>query len=89
MPEKFVLTYNYPNPFNDSTIIEYNPPSQIDVKIDVFDILGRHMETLLNSNQPAGNHKIAWQAENQSSGIYFYNIQAGEFSDTKRMVLLK
>ncbi len=89
IPSRFALAQNYPNPFNASTIIQFNLPSASDVIIEIYDILGRRVETLFDAEQPAGYHQIVWDASDQSSGIYFYRIQAGEYSDTRKMVLLK
>jgi hypothetical protein len=89
LPENIILLHNYPNPFNASTTISYNLAKQENVIIDIYDMLGRKIETLLNSNQPAGDHSIIWNADNASSGIYFYKLSAGESVQTKRMILLK
>ena len=89
VPGRFALAQNYPNPFNASTIIRYSLLSPSDVIIEIYDILGRRVETLVQGEQPAGYHQIAWDASNHSSGMYFYRIQAGEYSETKKMVLLK
>ena len=89
VPIRFGLSQNYPNPFNALTIIRYSLPSASDVTIEIFDILGRRVETLVQGEQPAGYHQVVWDAENQSSGMYFYRIQAGEYIETRKMVLLK
>ena len=89
VPIRFDLSQNYPNPFNAMTVIQYNLPEPSDVRIEIFDILGRRVQILLAEKQPAGYHQVIWDAENQSSGMYFYRIEAGEYSDTKKMVLLK
>ncbi len=89
LPDEFSLSQNYPNPFNAQTTISYSLPTASDVKIDIFDILGRKIETLVSGNQPAGQHSIIWNAEKASSGMYFYRIEAGSYSDTRRCLLLK
>lgn len=89
LPENFLQSQNYPNPFNDQTTIEYSLPKAFGVSIDIYNILGRKITTLINKVQPAGCHKITWTANGVSSGVYFYKIQAGEFTETKRMLLLK
>ena len=89
LPEHLALLQNYPNPFNASTVIRYSLLEPADVKIEIFDILGRRVRTFLAEKQPAGYHQIIWNAEKRSSGMYFYRIEAGEYSDTKKMVLLK
>lgn len=88
-PVGFTLYQNYPNPFNVSTIIKYNLPKESDVTIDIYDILGRKVETLLSEKQQAGSHSLIWQAEELKSGIYFYKITAADFSQTKKMILLR
>ena len=89
IPKLPALLQNYPNPFNASTIIQYNLPSALDVTIDIYDILGRRVETLVQEQQPAGYHQVVWNATGQSSGLYFYRIQAGEYVKSRRMLLLK
>ncbi len=89
IPKRFALIQNYPNPFNAITVIQYNLPLKSDVTIEIYDILGRKVETLIQGEQPAGQHQAIWKAEDQSSGIYFYRIQAGEYAETRKMVLLK
>jgi sugar lactone lactonase YvrE len=89
LPDKHFTIANYPNPFNASTVIQYNLPSSSDVTIEIYDILGRKIETLVQGEQPAGNHQVTWDAGYQSSGIYFYRIQAGEYTETRKMVILK
>lgn len=88
-PAEFSLSQNYPNPFNAQTVIDYALPEPAHVSLDVYDILGRKVTTLINSVQPAGHHHVAWNSDNASSGMYFYKIQAGDFSETKKMLLLK
>ena len=94
LPAVFVLQQNYPNPFNPSTTIKYEIPGQarndnVLVQLRVYDILGREVATLVNSKQKAGYYEINWNAANNSSGVYFYKIQAGDFVDTKKMILMK
>ncbi|MEE9119299.1 MAG: T9SS type A sorting domain-containing protein [Calditrichia bacterium] len=89
LPRKYLLNQNYPNPFNASTTIQYSLPSASDVTIDIYDLLDRKVETLVQGEQKAGHHQVIWGAKDQSSGIYFYRIQAGDYAETKKMVLLK
>ena len=89
LPDRFALLQNYPNPFNARTIIPYNLPSDSDVTIEIFDILGRRLEIIVNESQPAGYHQTLWNAFERSSGIYFYRIQAANFSKSRRCILLK
>ena len=93
-PNKFSLYQNYPNPFNPVTRINYDLPIQGNVTITIHDILGRHIKTLVNQDQPAGHRSVIWNATNDqgnpvSAGVYLYKIQAGEFVQTRKMVLLK
>ncbi len=88
-PDRFAVAQNYPNPFNISTIIHYQIPATSDVRIDIYDILGRKVAILVDEKQPAGYHQTIWNADGRSSGVYFYRIQAGDFIETKRMMLLK
>ena len=83
------LNQNYPNPFNPVTTISYELPSAGFVKLEIFDMLGNTITTLVNEKQNTGRYDINWNAAGYSSGIYFYKLSAGEFKDTKRMILLK
>ena len=94
MPEEYALDQNYPNPFNPTTRISYTIAERGLVSIDVFDILGRHVSTLLNEVQPAGSYEITWNGRNNenlpvTSGVYFYRLRSGSFAKTNKMVLLK
>jgi parallel beta-helix repeat protein/predicted outer membrane repeat protein len=88
-PSKIILNQNYPNPFNSLTIIEYGMSKAGYVRINVFDLLGRKVETLVDEEKQAGQHQAVWDASGHSSGVYFYRIEAGEFTETKKMILLK
>jgi len=88
-PETFSLGQNYPNPFNPATTINYNIASAGKVELKVFDILGREVMTLVNDIQDAGSHSVLFNASNLSSGVYFYRINSGSFSDVKKMILVK
>ncbi len=85
----FSLSQNYPNPFNPSTKISYSIPNQSHVSLKVYDVLGREVALLISKEQPVGNYSIEFDASKLTSGIYFYRIQAGEFIETKKMVLMK
>lgn len=89
LPLSFHLSSAYPNPFNAQTTIKYSLPKSADVSIEIYDILGRKVETLVSERQSAGEHSIIWNAKEATSGVYFYRIKAGEYSDIKRCVLLK
>ncbi|MEE9554608.1 MAG: T9SS type A sorting domain-containing protein, partial [candidate division Zixibacteria bacterium] len=88
-PRSTSLSANYPNPFNSSTTIEYSLPEPGEVTIEIFDLLGRRVETLIDTKQDAGIYRVTWDAEEQASGVYFYRIKTGDYTDTRRMVLLK
>ena len=87
--EGFVLEQNYPNPFNPVTTIKYQIAEPGLVTLKVYDLLGREIETLVNSEKATGNYEITWNAENIPSGVYFYTMQASSFSETRKMLLMK
>jgi len=89
LPTRFMLRQNYPNPFNASTVISYGLPHMSHVTIDIYNVLGGKIETLVDERQPAGNHQVVWKAKGISSGMYFYRIQTGEFTETRKMLLIK
>ncbi|MEO8514943.1 MAG: T9SS type A sorting domain-containing protein, partial [Ignavibacteria bacterium] len=89
IPEVYSLSQNYPNPFNPVTNIKFSIPTGGMVKLTVFDITGREVSTLINQNLNAGSYTADFDASKLSSGIYFYTITAGGFTDTKKMVLVK
>lgn len=89
IPEKFILYQNYPNPFNPVSTIKYSLPKLSFTVIKVYDISGRLVSTLVNEFRPAGVHSINFDASKLSTGIYFYTLTAGGFSDTKKMAVVK
>lgn len=90
IPKGYSLQQNYPNPFNPETSIRFNLPSQSNVELKVFDITGRVVTTLVNNEIVApGIKEVKFNASNLASGIYFYSIKAGSFTDTKKMILVK
>ena len=88
-PRDFRVSQNFPNPFNPTTTIEYALPEASHVTINIYNILGRKVETLVQGEQTAGSHQLVWNASDHSSGMYFYRIQAGDYAETRKMVLLK
>lgn len=88
-PRFLKLSQNYPNPFNAFTTISYTLTHSSSIKLEIYDILGRHVETLLDYVQEEGKHQVNWYAQNAPSGVYFYTLQAGDYIKTKRMLLLK
>jgi hypothetical protein len=89
IPAGFKLEQNYPNPFNPTTKISYELPSTNHVKLAVFDVLGKEVAVLVNENQQAGRHWVEWDASNYPSGVYFYKLTSGSFTETKKMMLVK
>jgi Secretion system C-terminal sorting domain len=89
IPERFALFQNYPNPFNPSTVITYQLPASGVTTLKVYDVLGREVETLVNERQNAGSFSVLFNAHGLSSGVYFYRLQAGTFSETKMLLLLQ
>ena len=85
----FSLNQNYPNPFNPTTTISFSIPQSQNVELKVFDLLGNEMATLLNEYKEAGEHKVELDGSDLTSGIYFYRLKAGEFVQTKKLVLAK
>lgn len=95
VPEGFKLHQNYPNPFNPATKIGFEVPAErignpfYNVRLSVYNVLGNEIETLVNEHKPAGSYEVTFDSEGLSSGIYFYTLSAGNFSQTKSMILLK
>ncbi len=96
LPQAFKLSQNYPNPFNSSTIIRFELPVSSRVSLNVFDVLGRKVASLVQGEMPAGYHEVRWNAEDASSAFYFYRMEAGsgdrdgmQMVDTRRMLLLR
>ncbi len=88
-PTVFALSQNYPNPFNPTTVIGYSIASASHVSLKVFDMLGREIATLVNGQMAPGNYTAAFDASRLSSGVYFYRLDAGTFSDVKRLSVMK
>ena len=94
LPTVFALHQNYPNPFNPVTTLRYDLPEDAMVSITIYDVMGRRVKSLVNTTQVAGYRSVRWDATNSfgepvSAGMYIYMIQAGQFTKTKKMVLLK
>lgn len=89
IPADFNLMQNYPNPFNPGTVIRYSLPGESNVSIKVYDIAGKEVADLLNLKQEAGVHELKFDAAGLSTGIYFYTIKAGNFTRTRKMILMK
>ena len=89
IPVKFSLSQNYPNPFNPSTSISYDIPKEGFVKLSIYDMVGREVAVLVNDRKVAGSYRVDFNASGLSSGVYFYKIIAGNFTDIKKMMLIK
>jgi hypothetical protein len=88
-PLKFALEQNYPNPFNPTTMINYQLPRTCDVELNIYNLLGQEVATLVNKRQQTGMYQIEWDATGFSSGVYYYRIEAGNFVQTRKMIYLK
>jgi len=89
MPSTYLLQQNYPNPFNPNTTISFSIPTSEFVTLKVYDVLGREIATLVNENLSAGSYSYNFDAKNLTSGVYLYKLQAGKYSETKKMLLSK
>jgi hypothetical protein len=89
VPAEYSLAQNYPNPFNPTTVIEYSLPLQKPVTLKIYNVLGQEVRTLINEVQAAGKYKVRFEGASIASGVYFYRLDAGEFSQVKKMLLLK
>jgi len=89
IPEGYALKQNYPNPFNPTTTISFGLPSRSFVSLIVFDALGREVSRLVSEALSAGTYSVQWNAEGLASGVYFYRLQAGSLSETKKLILLR
>jgi hypothetical protein len=97
-PTKYSLSQNYPNPFNSSTIIKYTIPKndkretkdgKTFIRLNVFDVLGREVATLVNEKQKPGNYEVEFDGSKLTSGVYFYRLQTRNYTSTKKMILLR
>jgi len=93
LPERFELSQNYPNPFNSTTLIRYALPAvsgqQSAVSLEIYNILGEGVAMLVDGEAKAGVHRVSWKADNVASGVYLYTLKVGNFSATRKMVLLR
>lgn len=89
VPERFLISQNYPNPFNANTTIRFDIPKSTHVSVKIYNALGSEVETLVDKSLPPGQYKTTWNAAGFASGVYVYRIQAGDFVETKKLILLK
>ena len=89
IPTEWSLNQNYPNPFNASTMISFGLPVDAHVRLDVYNILGQRVTTLRDEVLPAGSYNVTWNADQVASGVYFYRLQTDEFTQTRKMTLMK
>jgi len=89
LPEIFYLSQNYPNPFNPVTTISYQLPKYAHVNLSIYDIAGRWVETIVFEYKAPGSYSVKWNAENVGSGLYFYQLEAGDYTETKKCLVLK
>ena len=88
-PRSYRLMQNYPNPFIQVTVIRYELPRDEEVELNVYNALGREVAVLEKGKKPAGYHKVEWKASNLPTGVYFYRLTAGSFTDTKKLLFVK
>ncbi|MGA3286710.1 MAG: T9SS type A sorting domain-containing protein [Bacteroidota bacterium] len=88
-PDAFGLKQNYPNPFNPTTTVSFDIPFQTYVSIKVYNLVGQEVATIVSENMAAGSYSKIWNAASMPSGVYFYRLQTGSFTDTRKLVLLK
>jgi len=89
LPEQFSLSQNFPNPFNPVTVISYSLPSAADVRLDIYNVVGQKVASPASGRKKAGTYSVTWDATEFASGVYFYRLTAGDYTETKRMLLLK
>ncbi len=89
LPAQYGLAQNYPNPFNPSTTIVYQVPEHAFVRLNVYDVLGREVATLVNEEVPAGEYALQWDASAMMTGVYYYRIQAGNYTETRKLLLMR
>ncbi len=89
IPKEFLLHQNHPNPFNPVTTIEYALPEQVEVQLQIYDVLGRHVATLVEETQQPGTYHAVWDASQTASGVYIYRLEAGDFVQSRTMLLIK
>ena len=89
IPQYFSLSQNYPNPFNPSTKIKFDVPKTSEVKLIIYDILGKEISTLVNEKLSAGSYEVNWDGRDYPSGVYYCSLKTRDFIETKKMILVK
>ena len=89
IPSRYELGQNYPNPFNPTTHIRFNIPETANTKLTVFNIMGEAVANLVDGVVSAGGHTVSWNAANMPTGVYFYRLESGNFTQTKKLLLVK
>jgi hypothetical protein len=89
LPDEIHLFQNYPNPFNPTTTIKFDLPKSSEVSLKIFNILGEEIATLVSDRLSAGSYSYEWDGNNLASGVYLYRLQAGEYVETRKMVLMR
>ena len=89
LPTKFALAQSVPNPFANHTEIRYDVPHECEVRLEVFDVAGRQVAVLVDRRESAGSRSVHWSGNGVANGVYFYQLTAGEFEETKRLILLR
>ena len=89
IPDTYILESAYPNPFNPTTTLSFALPTEGDIIISIYNLQGREVASLVNGNMEAGYHSVVWNANNQSSGVYFVKMIAGEYINTQKLMLIK
>jgi len=89
IPDKFKLMKNFPNPFNPTTIIQFETTHNTFISLKVFNVLGNEIATLINEERPVGSYSCEWNAGGFPSGVYFYSLTTRDFRETKKMILMK
>jgi len=89
IPDEYTLERAYPNPFNPVTTLSFTLPAQSEVALSIYNLQGREVTTLIDANMDAGYHSVVWNAETESSGVYFVKMVAGEYIGTQKLILVK
>ncbi len=89
LPEKFVLDAAYPNPFREETRIGFSLPKRVDVRLEVYDVLGRRVLVLVDRKLPAGRYQVVFRPEGLASGLYFYRLKAGDFTQHRELIYVR